>query len=670
MANDQEKNILVDRGIPMLPDLGSSDRAGAGAGRNGSGSGSGWNLRIGNGAGRGAGPGGSGLGPGRGRRRGITNKQAKRLLRQQQAELAKAQAEAQALATRQAAEQAAAQARAQAEAQARAQAEAAERARVEAAASARAARAQAHRNAIETLTSGYPSTRAGLAHSQSEALRALPEILQREIDAGLERPSGITTGQQLQELIVLEKVRINLLLASRQSALESQQQSLRAFPQQRLHESTLEHYKNYLEQHSQGNPDLVRSADNSWLNALKQTYDVELLAEAIALLNEKNTALSMRHAELSHASDQVSQETTEGSESGSGAETLWSALFPASNVSSAPRSQTAAADIARKYFMQAATRRLSRHLGLVLAAFPRQLSDAELPATAVVTPLSQLGLPAHLDLEYVANANGTIDVPHRLVSESADTTQAPRWIAADGVKVGTKVRVRTFTHNPQNNTYEFIRDGESIPALIWTPITPSTDSSTVTPVQPPRVPDDPGISVAPVKPEVEVYPANDNADPDDYILISPPGSGLPDTYLLFKDPRSVPGIASGYGAPVSGTWLGAKTQAEGAPIPSHIADALRGERFASFSRLREAIWKAVASDTELSNQFTQRNLDAMQNASAPFSGLIDQVGNRKKFEIHHKHEVAQGGAVYDFDNLVIMTPRQHIEHHRSKKNDL
>jgi hypothetical protein len=91
MANDQEKNILVDRGIPMLPDLGSSDRAGAGAGRNGSGSGSGWNLRLGNGAGRGAGPGGSGLGPGRGRRRGITNKQAKRLLRQQQAELAKAQ---------------------------------------------------------------------------------------------------------------------------------------------------------------------------------------------------------------------------------------------------------------------------------------------------------------------------------------------------------------------------------------------------------------------------------------------------------------------------------------------------------------------------------------------------------------------------------------------------
>ncbi|WP_231508925.1 HNH endonuclease signature motif containing protein, partial [Pseudomonas viridiflava] len=46
------------------------------------------------------------------------------------------------------------------------------------------------------------------------------------------------------------------------------------------------------------------------------------------------------------------------------------------------------------------------------------------------------------------------------------------------------------------------------------------------------------------------------------------------------------------------------------------------------------------------------------------------VGGRTKFEIHHKNLIADGGAVYDFDNLVIMTPKQHINHHRSKKNDL
>jgi hypothetical protein len=132
----------------------------------------------------------------------------------------------------------------------------------------------------------------------------------------------------------------------------------------------------------------------------------------------------------------------------------------------------------------------------------------------------------------------------------------------------------------------------------------------------------------------------------------------------------VPGIASGYGKPLTGTWLGNKTRAEGAAIPSHIADQLRGQRFTSFDRLREEIWKAVSNDPELSKQFNGDNLDTIRGAAAPFARLVDQVGNRKKFEIHHTHEVAKGGAVYDLDNLVVMTPKQHIEHHRSKKNDL
>ena len=36
-----------------------------------------------------------------------------------------------------------------------------------------------------------------------------------------------------------------------------------------------------------------------------------------------------------------------------------------------------------------------------------------------------------------------------------------------------------------------------------------------------------------------------------------------------------------------------------------------------------------------------------------------------KLEIHHKIEISKGGAVYDFDNLVFMTPRVHIDHHKA-----
>jgi hypothetical protein len=235
------------------------------------------------------------------------------------------------------------------------------------------------------------------------------------------------------------------------------------------------------------------------------------------------------------------------------------------------------------------------------------------------------------------------------------------------VKVGTKVRVRTFTHNPRNNTYEFIRDGESIPALIWTPITPSTDSSTVTPVQPPRVPDDPGLSIAPVKPEVEVYPAIDTADPDDYILISPPGSGLPDTYLLFNDPRSVPGIASGYGKHINGIWLHGGIGREGAPIPSQIADKLRGRNFSNFDRMREALWKEVSNDPELSKQLGKLNLKEVANGNAPFAPDMEQSGKRVKYELHHREYIKDGGAVYDIENLIILSPKHHIQTHRRKR---
>lgn len=147
-----------------------------------------------------------------------------------------------------------------------------------------------------------------------------------------------------------------------------------------------------------------------------------------------------------------------------------------------------------------------------------------------------MGLPSSLDLEYVAGVNGTVDVPHRLFIEEAASQGTPKWVAADGVSVGTKVRVRNFTYNAQNNTYEFIRDGDTTPALVWTPITRPDDSSTSSPGQKPALPADPGVDVSPHDGWIEGLPGFFNDDPDDYILVFPAGSGLPDTYVLFKDP--------------------------------------------------------------------------------------------------------------------------------------
>ncbi|EKG41371.1 S-type pyocin domain-containing protein [Pseudomonas syringae] len=586
-----------------------------------------------------------------------SSKRRRRRLRaraQQQAAQAQAYAEAQAQAERRAAEDAAAQARAQAEAS--------ERARIEAQVRAQAEKDQAHRQALEALTNVFPSLQSGLAQNYSQASAALPNAIQEEIASGLDLNVVHSDEQQLRDLILQEKARINYLIESKGSLLEERRAQALSLTGQELDHATQKDHLNYLVYYSQGDPPRVQQAHEAWVNALSQTYEAKLLAESVTRLNEQSAALSMRHAELSLANKPASQDARQAA----GIDKLWSVIAPASTTTAAPGIRTVATNIAKDQLIRIATRTLGSNLVTLLAMYPQPLGDAELPPAVIATPLSQLNLPPHIDLHYLASVKGTLDVPHRLTSDEAGTS-ATRWVATDGVKVGTKVRVRTFTYNAQNNSYEFIRDGESTPALIWTPIARPADSSTSSPAEPPALPVDPGNVVTPFVPELEAYPAIDRDDPDDYILISPIDSGLPNSYLLFKDPRSIPGVASGYGEPVTASWLRGPTASQPAPIPSSVAEKLSGRPFASFAKLREAIWLEVSKDPELSRHLGELNLQELSNKRAPRAPLADRVGKRVKYEIHHKHRVSEGGSVYDLDNLIIMTPKDHIQTHRNNQ---
>ncbi|WP_272235588.1 S-type pyocin domain-containing protein [Pseudomonas syringae] len=589
-----------------------------------------------------------------------SSKRRRRRLRaraQQQAAQAQAYAEAQAQAERRAAEDAAAQARAQTEAS--------ERARIEAQVRAQAEKDQAHRQALEALTNVFPSLQSGLAQNYSQASAALPNAIQEEIASGLDLNVVHSDEQLLRDLILQEKARINYLIESKGSLLEERRAQALSLTGQELDHATQKDHLNYLVYYSQGDPPRVQQAHEAWVNALSQTYEAKLLAESVTLLNEQSAALSMRHAELSLANKPASQEARQAA----GIDKLWSVIAPASTTTAAPGIRTVATSIAKDQLIRIATRTLGSNLVTLLAMYPQPLGDAELPPAVIATPLSQLNLPPHIDLHYLASVNGTLDVPHRLTSDEAGTS-ATRWVAADGVKVGTKVRVRTFTYNAQNNSYEFIRDGESTPALIWTPIARPADSSTSSPAGPPALPVDPGNVVTPFVPELEAYPAidrDDPDDPDDYILISPIDSGLPNSYLLFKDPRSIPGVASGYGEAVTATWLRGPTASQPAPIPSSVAEKLSGRPFASFAKLREAIWLEVSKDPELSRQLGELSRIEVSDKRAPLVRAADRVGKRVKYEIHHKHWISEGGAVYDLDNLVIMTPKDHIHAHRKNQ---
>ena len=69
----------------------------------------------------------------------------------------------------------------------------------------------------------------------------------------------------------------------------------------------------------------------------------------------------------------------------------------------------------------------------------------------------------------------------------------------------------------------------------------------------------------------------------------------------------------------------------------------------------------------MSKQFSEFNVKRMKEGNAPFAPVGEKVGGRQTFEVHHKHEVAKGGEVYDMDNWSVMTPAQHIQHHRELK---
>ncbi|POP63966.1 S-type pyocin domain-containing protein [Pseudomonas syringae] len=541
-------------------------------------------------------------------------------------------------------------------------AEAAERERIEAQVRAQAEKDQAHRLALEALTNAYPSLQSGLAQKYSLASASLPNTLQKEIAPGDDLNVDYPGDKQALELILQKKTSVNYLLATKQPLLEQRRTQALSLTGQELDHATQKDHLNYLVYYSQGDPPRVQQAHEAWVNALSQTYEAKLLAESVTLLNEQSAALSMRHAELSLANKPASQEARQAA----GIDKLWSVIAPASTTTAAPGIRTVATNIAKDQLIRIATRTLGSNLVTLLAMYPQPLGDAELPPAVIATPLSQLNLPPHIDLHYLASVKGTLDVPRRLTSDEAGTS-ATRWVAADGVKVGTKVRVRTFTYNAQNNSYEFIRDGESTPALIWTPIARPADSSTSSPAEPPALPVDPGNVVTPFVPELEAYPAIDRDDPDDYILISPIDSGLPNSYLLFKDPRSIPGVASGYGEAVTATWLRGPTASQPAPIPSSVAEKLSGRPFASFAKLREAIWLEVSKDPELSRHLGELNLQELSNKRAPRAPLADRVGKRVKYEIHHKHRVSEGGSVYDLDNLIIMTPKDHIQTHRNNQ---
>lgn len=208
---------------------------------------------------------------------------------------------------------------------------------------------------------------------------------------------------------------------------------------------------------------------------------------------------------------------------------------------------------------------------------------------------------------------------------------------------------------------QFVADlGQGI-EVIWTPAADPNELGI------------PALEGAPRLPSVWVYPPTEQSNkalvnpihPPDYqdAIIWFPATDIPPIYVVLSV-RYQPGVVTGQGQDVTGIWLAGAGVGQGAPIPTQIANELRGREFSSFDAFRNAFWKAVAANPGLCQQLNEDNLERVQSGNAPIVRDRDSVGKRSSFELHHVERIADGGAVYDVDNLRVNTPRNHIDNHR------
>ncbi|RON45219.1 S-type pyocin domain-containing protein [Pseudomonas frederiksbergensis] len=205
--------------------------------------------------------------------------------------------------------------------------------------------------------------------------------------------------------------------------------------------------------------------------------------------------------------------------------------------------------------------------------------------------------------------------------------------------------------------------------LIWTPAVDPSSTSGIPPLE-----------GAPQAPQIWIYPPTEQADniivspiyPDEYkdfILVFPAGSGIQPLYIVISA-RHSPGTVTGQGQDVSGIWLAGAGTGLGSPIPTRIADQLRGQKFKSFDDFRAALWTAVGNDAELNSQFKPNNQGWLAKGNSPFAPKAERNGGNGRYEIHHIEHIQHGGAVYDIDNLSVASPKRHVEIHKEDRQKL
>nr|WP_244316979.1 S-type pyocin domain-containing protein [Mixta theicola] len=230
-----------------------------------------------------------------------------------------------------------------------------------------------------------------------------------------------------------------------------------------------------------------------------------------------------------------------------------------------------------------------------------------------------------------------------------------------------EVPVLRPVRNPETGLDEI-----TVPATANTPeytiqIIPVAPSNTGNQEPVPVLPNHTGSDIEVVEgPMVITTPAADSDGWQDFIYWRPDakGTGVEPVYVMTVSPRNMPGTVTGKGVPADENWLSKAGEGTGVPIPSQVADKLRGRTYSSFSSFRRAVWREVGRIDVLTKKFEDLNKELVKKSRSPVVDEIDSKGGRIYFEIHHIKSIENSGAVYDIDNLGITTPKNHVNIHK------
>jgi hypothetical protein len=282
----------------------------------------------------------------------------------------------------------------------------------------------------------------------------------------------------------------------------------------------------------------------------------------------------------------------------------------------------------------------------ILGMLPTRMGDGTLHTDEQLRRMSRA--PTRVRFQFRRDAEGVMQVYGIHSGASGDDsvrTVKVEW-NSDKTAMEAKLNGITILWTPQRGPLGsmpplvYPEHGEPLNTILVHPIAENTDT------------------------QIEGLPGED-ITAEDCILVFPADTGLKSLYVVFSKPaRLTPGTVTGVGEDVSGVWLEHARTGSGAPIPTTIADSLRGREYSTFDSFRRAFWTAVSRDGAVAGQFSDDSLERMRNGKAPRARLMDTAGKRISHEIHHVELISEGGEVYNVDNLRIHTPKNHVELHQ------